>query len=79
MKMSAKQLKALEWFIREKSLKPLLSTPPKMYLRNSDGEQVDYDLNGIVLEYEAWNEEDKKERAREKRVKDTRRIIKSGF
>ncbi len=75
MKMSAKELKALGWYMEQKKLKPMLSNPPKMYFRDSSGEIVTQDLTGICLEYKSWSADDAKERAREKRVKDIRGVI----
>ena len=79
MKLSAKDLKALGWFIQAKKLRPKLSNPPKMYFTNEAGEEVTHDLTGIVLEYKSYSEEDSKERARQKKAKDAlqsvRRIV----
>lgn len=79
MKMSAKDLKALEWYIKDRKLKPQLSSPPKMYFKDENGKSVEADLTGIVLEYNAWNEEDQKRRAREKRIKDTGKLIRKAW
>lgn len=79
MKLTAKDLKAIAWFIKDKNLKPQLSTPPRMYFKEAEGTEVTYELAGIITEWSAWNEEDKKQRAREKRVADTRRAIKRGW
>lgn len=68
MKLSAKDLKAINWYLGEHDLKPQLSTPPIIYFTNKKGEQVKAELTGIHSEYNAWNEEDKKQRAREKRI-----------
>lgn len=78
-KLKAKELQAIGWFIENYKLKLQLSTPPTMYFKNEEGKVVTHDLAGIVLEFNAWNEQDQKERAREKRVADTRRVIKSGI
>lgn len=78
MNLTAKDLKAINWYITEKKLKPLLSNPPQMYFRDKDGIALEpIYLGGIVLEYNAWNEEDKKQRAHEKKVAAIRRVIKS--
>lgn len=69
MVLSAKQLKAINWYRQENGLKPQLSTPPTMYFKDADGNEVTADLTSIMQEYGQWNEEDKKVRAREKRVK----------
>lgn len=69
MKLSSKDLKAINWYAQQYQLKPQLSTPPTMYFTKRDsGETLKIDLAGIVLEYSAANEEDKKTRAREKRI-----------
>ena len=78
-KLKAKELKAIGWYMETYKLKPQLSVPPTMYFKDEKGELVKHDLAGIVLEHNAWNAEDQKERAREKRVADTRRVIKSGI
>lgn len=75
MPLKAAEMKAVAWYVQDRGLKPSLSTPPRMYFKDKEGNQVEADLAGIVTEYKAWNEQDKKERAREKRVADTRRII----
>lgn len=79
MALNATELKALAWYMRDNQLKPLLSTPPIMYFRNKDGVEVSQELTTIVSEYKAWNEQDKKERAREKRIEATRNVIRRGF
>jgi hypothetical protein len=76
MKLLAKELKALGWFMEDKHLKPMLSNPPKMFFRDQSGKEVTYDMTGIVSLHKAWSADDQKERAREKRVADTRRVIK---
>lgn len=50
------------------NLKPALMTPPAtMNFINKNGEGVSRDLAAIILEYNSWNEEDKKARARERK------------
>jgi hypothetical protein len=77
MKLSAKELKALGWYKDQKKLRLQLSNPPLMYFKNATGEIVTQDITGIGLEYKAYSDEDRKERSREKRVADTRRVIKN--
>jgi hypothetical protein len=65
MKLSAKDLKAINWYIAVHNLKLKLSTPPIMYFKKaSTGEEVTVDLTGLVLEYNNWKEQDKRLRAR---------------
>lgn len=67
MKISASEMKALGWYVRDRDLRPQLSTPPVMYFtKRKDGTEVKVNLAHIVTDYKAWNEEDKKERARAK-------------
>lgn len=78
MSLSAKDLKAISWYITEKKLKPMLSVPPMMYFKDAEGtELAPIDLSGIVLEWSSWNDEDKKQRAQERKIAATRRVIKS--
>ena len=73
--LKAKELKAIEWYVNNYHLKPLLSTPPTMYFKDKDGKVVKETLNGILLEYNAWNDQDKKERSRTKRVADFKKVV----
>lgn len=77
MSLSAKDLKAINWFTQEHKLRVQLSTPPTMYFRNQEGEMVTHDLSGITLEYKTWNEEDKKQRSQDRKIAATRRIMRS--
>lgn len=79
MKLSAKDQKAISWYIKDRKCRPMLSAPPQMHFRDKEGGEVVVGLDTIIDEYNAWNEQDKKERAREKRVAETRRLIKSGI
>lgn len=79
MPLNAREMKAITWYIKDRNLKPQLSAPPQMHFKNESGDTVTVDLAAIVLEYNAWNDQDKKERAREKRVENTRRLIKRAF
>ena len=77
-KLSAKDYKAIAWYCKDRNLRPELSTPPVMYFtRKTDGEKIDVNLGAITREYSVWNDEDKKERAREKKAlaaKQTKRL-----
>lgn len=80
MSISAKEYKAIAWYLKEKQLKPLLSNPPAMYFKRKDnGEQMVVQLSDIVKEFEQWSEGDAKERLRQRKVKDTGRIIRSAY
>jgi len=74
MKLSSKNLKAINWYSENYHLKPQLSTPPIMYFMDSSGEYVDHHLDKIMLEYAAWNKEDQRRRAYEKKTADARSI-----
>lgn len=63
MGLNAKDLKAINWYTKEHSLKLRLSTPPTMYFSNKDGKEVAEQLPVILSEYKSWNEEDKRVRA----------------
>lgn len=79
-KLSAKDYKAIEWYMREKQLKPKLSTPPTMYFTSKlTGEEVTEQLSSIVNDYNHWNAEDQKERARQRKVAETKKIIKRAW
>lgn len=79
MALNAAELKAVSWYMRDNQLRPMPSTPPKMYFKDKNGNEVTQELTTIVSEYKAWNEQDKKERAREKRIEATRNVIRRGF
>lgn len=70
MKLTATDTKALGWYVQDRRLRPQLSTPPTMYFTDKDGNSVTDSMFNILALYKAWNEEDKKERARQKRVAD---------
>ena len=68
MKLTANDLKAINWYALNYQLKPEMSSPPVMYFKNrATGEEVKKDLGGITLEYNAWKEEDQKMRARKRK------------
>lgn len=69
MKLTAKDFKAISWYAEENGLHPQLSTPPIMYFRKKDGDTLKVHLDAIKLEYNAWNEQDKKIRARQRKQK----------
>lgn len=66
MSLSAKDYKAISWYAKSNDLKPQLSAAPIMHFTNAKGEYVTKNLTEINLEYNVWNEEDKKIRARER-------------
>lgn len=69
MSLTARDYKAIEWYIETNNLKPQLSAPPTMYFIDADGNEVTKSLEAIKLEWSAWNEEDKRARARARTVK----------
>lgn len=75
MILSAKDLKAIKWYADAHGLRPQISSPPKMYFTDFLGNQAEADLLSIHQEYDAWNKEDKKERAREKKAAEMRSMI----
>jgi hypothetical protein len=50
--------------MEEHGYKPKLSTPPTMYFNNREGGESSEHIDIIVSEYDTWNEQDKKARAR---------------
>ena len=66
MPLTANQLKALNWYKDENNLKVQLSSPPNMYFKNDKNKVVSVQIGTIMSLYNAWNEEDKKARARER-------------
>lgn len=79
MKLKAKDYKAIKWYAETYDLKPQLSAPPTMYFKDAQGREVTHNLGAIVLEWSQWNENDQKDRARERKIKDTRRAIKKAL
>jgi hypothetical protein len=76
MSLSAKDYKAISWYAESNQLKVQLSAPPLMYFTRRDtGEEIRVDLQEILLLYHEWNEEDKKARAKQKRIEATRKVI----
>lgn len=79
MRLSSKELKAINWYALNYGLRPQLSTPPTIYFKDMDGIEQSKDLAGITLEYNAWKKEDTKARARDKKLSQTavqtRRIV----
>lgn len=79
MKLSAKHLKAINWYSKENELKPQLSTPPTMYFRpRMGGDMVRADLSDIMKEYNTWNEADIKQRARERKLEGAKLLSRIG-
>lgn len=69
MSLSAKDLKVINWYGKEHGLTPQLSTPPIIYFKRRDnGEQITADLTLMTTSWSAWNEEDKRQRARERKM-----------
>lgn len=68
--LSAKQLKALNWFIKSNDMRLQLCNPPMQmnFIEKPTGIPVTVSLQFILDEYNEWNEADKKARARERRL-----------
>lgn len=67
MSLTAKDYKAIDWYAKSKDLKPQLSAPPIMYFTDVNGDEVHENLESIKLQYHAWNEDDKKVCARQRK------------
>ena len=68
MPLSSKQLKALKWYLEEhEGLRLQLSSPPMIYFKDKHNKVVSVRISEIASAYELTNEEDKKERARDRR------------
>lgn len=52
--------KALAWYCQMNGLVPQLSTYPTMYFLNRSGEEHKREMWQIVLEWEAWRKEEKR-------------------
>lgn len=71
LKLSAHTLEAINWYVKEHGLRAEISNPPAQmnFTRKIDGEQITVLLDTIIDEYKAWNKEDQKRRANERRLK----------
>lgn len=59
--------KALAWWAKERGLRPQLSTPPIMYFKDKEGNDVDpVNINSITPLYLAWREQEKKRNKKKK-------------
>lgn len=67
MPLTASDYKAINWYCQSYDLKPQLSAAPLMRFSNTKGEHITAELETIKAEYHAWNEDDKKVRARERK------------
>ena len=69
MKLLGKHLKAIGWYSKEHNYSLGLSVPPtQIFFRDkATAESVVVHLDTIMNEYNAWNEEDKKARAKERK------------
>lgn len=71
MGLNAAQLKAIKWYCDQHNLKPALSVPPTQMIFTDKKTMRETDpvhLDAVIAEYRAWNEEDKKRRAKERRL-----------
>lgn len=69
MKLKAQDLKAIKWYMETHDMKPALSLPPTIYMiprKDPMMDTVKVDLSEILAQYNVWNEDDKKVRARER-------------
>lgn len=66
---TAKQLKAISWYQSTNDLRIQLCNPPMQmnFTEKSTGEPLTVTLETILDEWHEWNENDKKERARQRR------------
>ena len=66
-KFSAKQLKAIGWYLQENpDLKLQLSSPPKVYFKNKRNKLISMNISDINGSYDVAIEEDRRERARQR-------------
>ena len=65
----ALQLKAISWYAKEYGLKPSLSNPliQMHFISKQTREDVTVHLDTVINEYKAWNREDIKSRAAERK------------
>lgn len=73
--LSAKELTAINWYAKNNNLRPELSALPLIYfsrkivLAGLEGDEVfKMDKGDILDQWKVWNEEDKKQRALERKV-----------
>lgn len=66
MALSSKEMKAIAWYAKDHRLRPQLSAYPLIRFKDFMDNTVEEDVTVIAKEYEAWNEEDKKARARQR-------------
>lgn len=68
MKLKPTHYKAIDWYCQEHNYRPELSAVPTMrFTDKATGKKVERDLEGILLAYGQWKEEDKKQRATARR------------
>lgn len=71
MAFTGKQLKAIQWYLLDHpELRLQLSTPPNVYFKDKRNKIVSFNVTNLTQQYDAWNEEDKKQRARERKQED---------
>ena len=70
---TSKQMKAIKWYMDENpGLRLQLSTPPNIYFKDKRNRIVSFNITALTQQYDSWNEEDKKERARQRKQADTK-------
>jgi hypothetical protein len=67
--MTSKQLKAVSWYSDSHGYRLRLSNPPMQmhFIDKRGGAEITVTLSTIISEYDAWNSEDKKSRAAERK------------
>jgi hypothetical protein len=66
--LTAKQQKAIKWYIETHRYGLRLSNPPmQMHFSDASGRDVTVTLETILNEYHEWNEEDKRRRSAERK------------
>jgi hypothetical protein len=64
--LKAADHKAIAWWAAERKLVPQLSTPPTMYFKNADGEEIKTNLFSIVQLYKGWKKEEARKNKKRK-------------
>lgn len=68
MGFTTTQFKAIHWYMEDNpGLRLQLSTPPKVYFKDKQNKVLSKHISELTDAYFQWNEEDKKQRARDRR------------
>jgi len=62
--LKASDHKAIAWWAEERGLKPQLSTPPIIYFKDKNGNEVSANIASLVPLYKAWKKEQSKNNKR---------------